>query len=136
MQVRQFDACMRKIHISSMKNATVNYSHYSCDEGDVVWNVRSLETCESLLECAEAAWNVRKSLGMFGVRGVTTPLSFGLSAGLRVSDVRFLMIGNYILGTKHYADIDMLAISSKGEPVTHCRTRSEVCFRGFPVFRW
>lgn len=38
--------------------------------------------------------------------------------GLRVSDVRFLMIGNYILGTKHYADIDMVAISLEGEPVT------------------
>jgi len=38
--------------------------------------------------------------------------------GLCVSDVRFLMIGNYILGNKHYADVDMVAICLEGEAVT------------------
>lgn len=36
--------------------------------------------------------------------------------GLDATNVRFLMIGNYKFGSKHYVDVDMLAECPDGEP--------------------
>lgn len=36
--------------------------------------------------------------------------------GLIVEDIRFLTIGNYEFNAKHYVDVDMIAMSSEGEP--------------------
>lgn len=36
--------------------------------------------------------------------------------GLLVTDLHFLMIGNYDFSGKHYVDIDMVAYSNHGEP--------------------
>jgi len=38
---------------------------------------------------------------------------------LDVANVRFLMIGNYQFGTKHYVDVDMVADCSEGEAVAN-----------------
>jgi 8-oxo-dGTP diphosphatase len=37
--------------------------------------------------------------------------------GLIANDVRFLMIGNYKFGSKHYVDVDMVADCPDGEPI-------------------